>query len=525
MSRSDGRKISGFPALTSLPSDAVLTFISGGVNYQITIADFQSALAVTGSIVQDGDPTGTPVLDVQGSVNNIRNLEDGPGITTSVSAQNGITIEHNFQAGSGGEHLFTGLTNTSPMIGDVIAGANITLTAEAGGVKVACTKTPPLPANVVLVSSMSDFPAAVAGVRTLAADTYYYVLSDLSTADRFDVSYGNITITSFGYEITYTGSGNMFTGVDASFTLSNIEINTALGRVFSMSDSVGVSLLNIQNVIINNCDKIGLVAGSNYGEIRIAGLVVVNAITDGIDFGTATVSKFSIKESIVKISAGALLKLGTAVFSDFNANRLNVNLNGAGVYCISGAASSANIVANGLAVVSQLKTAGAGTPLNGAAVTDIRWHFAENNAIQDTKPSGLISLSGNSAATSIGAPATPVKVTVGGGYWDDQQRSHFSMELDGRLTYIGEKNFIGSISVAASAYPSAGTKTLRIYVAVNGAAVTRSKVIAAATNPTQSAYATTWQRVFAPGDYVELFVDNLTDATNVVVTDAVIRIG
>lgn len=524
MSRSDGRKISAFPALTSLPSDAVLNFISGGVNYQITLADFQAALAVTGSIVQDGDPTGTPVLDVQGAVNNIRNLEDGAGIATSVSAQNGITIEHNFQAGSGGQHLLTGTSNASPMIGDIIAGTNITLTAEAGGVKVSNIKVPPLPANVVLVSSMSDFPAAVAGVRTLAADTYYYVLADLSTADRFNVSNGNITVTSFGYEITYTGSSNMFTGVDASFTLSNIEINTALGRVFSMTDSVGVSLLNIQNVTINNCDKIGLIAGSNYGEIRIAGLVVVNAITDGIDFGTATVGKFSIKESIIKISAGALLKLATAVFSDFNANRLNVNLNGAGVYCISGSASSANIVANGLAAVSQVKTTGAGTPLNGIAVTDIRWQFSSNSAIQDTKPSGLISLSGNAAATLMGGSGTPAKVTTGVN-WSDQQRSHFSMDTNGRLTYTGEKNFIGAISVSASAYPSAGTKTLRIYVAINGNAATGSKVIASAANPTQSVFSTTWQRVFAPGDYVELWVDNLTDATSVIVTDAVIRVG
>lgn len=520
---SDSRKISSFPALTTIPSDAVLTFISGGVNYKITLSDFQNALSVTGSIVEDGDPTGTPVLDTQGAVNNIRNIEDGPGIVSSVSAQNGITLEHNFQAGSGGEHLLTGIANASPMIGDIIAGTNIALTALAGGVKVSCVDVPPLPENVVLVSSMSDFPAASAGVRTLAASTYYYVLADLSTSDRFDVSNGNIVIQSFGCEMTYTGSGNMFTGVDASFSLIDIEINTALGRVFSMTDTVGGALVKLQNVKINNCDKIGLVVGGNFGELRITDLKVVNAITDGIDFGTATVGKFSIKDSDVKVSSGAALKLGTAVFSSFNVNRVNAELNGAGVYFLSGAASSANIAANVLATVSQVKTYGAGSALNGIAVTDIRWKFTSNNAIQDTKPSGLISLLGNAAATLL-TVATPAKVTVGVN-WVDQQRSHFSMDANGRLTYTGEKNFIGSISVSASAYPSAGTKTLRVYVAVNGAAVAASKVIAAATNPTQSAFATTWQRVFAPGDYVELWIDNLTDGTSVVVTDAVIRVG
>lgn len=523
-----GRKTSLFPGSTTIPSDTIISFVSGGVNYKIPIANLESELGVTGTIVQDGDVTGVPVLDTQGSVNNIRNIEPGAGIAASVSAENGITIEHNFQAGSGGIPILTGGSDASPMIGDIVAGDNITLTAVAGGVEVACTQTPVLPTNYVIVSSMSDFPAAVAGVRTLVADTHYYVENDLSTADVFNVSNGNIVIRSSNKvqfsELTYTGSGDMFTGVGASFTLTDIKINTALGRILNMSDSVGVSLLNLDNVMVPNCNKIALIAGSNYGEIRINALNVANAITDGIDFGSATISKFAAKESIINISSGSLFKLGTAVFSDFNLNRINANLNGAGVYLLSGAASSANIASGALGVVAQCKTTGAGSPLSTITVRDDRWQFTANSKIQDTKPSALISLSGNAAATTIAVAGTPVKVNIGGS-WDDQIRSQFTMATNGRVTYTGEKDFIGPISVSASAYPSAGTKTIRVYVAINGAVAVGSKVIGVATNPAQTAFSTTWQRVFANGDYVELWIDNLTDATSLVVTDAVIRVG
>ena len=526
--RARGRKTSGFPSSTTIPSDAVISFISGGVNYQIPIGNFESELGVTGTIVQDGDVTGVPVLDTQGSVNNIRNIEPGAGIAASVSTENGITIEHNFQVGSGGVPILTGPTADSPMIGDIVAGDNISVAATAGGVEVSCIKIPPLPSNVVMVSAMTDFPAAVAGVRILAADTHYYIENDLSTADVFNVSNGNIVIRSSNNvqfaELTYAGTGDMFTGVGASFTLADMKINTALGRILNMSDSVGVSLLNIQNVTVTNCNKIALIAGSNYGEIRINALNVTNAITDGIDFGSATISKFAAKESIIKISAGALFKLGAAVFSDFNLNRINANLNGAGVYLLSGAASSANIASGALGVVAQCKTTGAGTPLSTITVRDDRWQFTANSKIQDTKPGALISLSGNATATTIAVAGTPVKVNIGGN-WDDQIRSQFTMAANGRVTYTGEKDFIGSISVSASAYPSAGTKTIRVYVAINGAAIAGSKVIAAAVTGTQSAFSTTWQRVFATGDYVELWIDNITDATSLVVTDAVIRVG
>lgn len=89
---SRGRKKSNFPASTTIPSGSTFDFVSGNTNFKITIENLIGDLGVTGSIEQAGAVTGVPVLDVDGSVNKIRNLENGGGINIAVSPENGITL-------------------------------------------------------------------------------------------------------------------------------------------------------------------------------------------------------------------------------------------------------------------------------------------------------------------------------------------------------------------------------------------------------------------------------------------------
>lgn len=139
LNRVQGRQKSNFPALTTIPSDATFDFVSSGTNFKITLPDFLAGLGVTGTIVQDGNALATPVLDTQGTVHNIRNLEDGSGITTSVSAENGITIEHNFQLDVTGSALSADFTADSPTFRSIAGGAGITVSAAGDVITVAQT--------------------------------------------------------------------------------------------------------------------------------------------------------------------------------------------------------------------------------------------------------------------------------------------------------------------------------------------------------------------------------------------------
>lgn len=88
--RSKGVRKSDFPSKTTLPSALFLDFVVDGANFRISLADFQTALNVTGTIVQLG--TGTPVLRVSDSVNEIRDIIAGAGISVKVDASENVEI-------------------------------------------------------------------------------------------------------------------------------------------------------------------------------------------------------------------------------------------------------------------------------------------------------------------------------------------------------------------------------------------------------------------------------------------------
>lgn len=127
--RAQGRKKSQFTQQSTVLANSYMDYFVNGTNYKIAYTDFVGGLGVTGTIVQDGSVTGTPVLDVDGTINNIRNLENGSGIVTNVSAENGITIAHNISYDTTGAPLFLNTTATSPVIASIVAGNGISVTS------------------------------------------------------------------------------------------------------------------------------------------------------------------------------------------------------------------------------------------------------------------------------------------------------------------------------------------------------------------------------------------------------------
>jgi hypothetical protein len=88
--RSQGRKISRFPTQSAIPADASLTYIAGGVNYQIPLSEFLASIGISGTIENLGP--GTPVLDIAGGANRIRSIEGINGITPSIGPQDQLIL-------------------------------------------------------------------------------------------------------------------------------------------------------------------------------------------------------------------------------------------------------------------------------------------------------------------------------------------------------------------------------------------------------------------------------------------------
>ena len=205
--RTYGVRQSDFEALTSITPGSYFGFFYNGYNYKITYANFISGLGVTGTIVQDGAVTGTPVLDVSGTVNNIRNLENGTGIACSVSAENGITIAHNFTVNATGSPLMLNTTALSPTFVSLVAGTGITLTAASSTITI--TNTPAVAqvrGQVYMQGNATATVIASTATPVLVAGTWTV---DLST---------NATCTTAG-RITYTGTTTQVLTINAALSL------------------------------------------------------------------------------------------------------------------------------------------------------------------------------------------------------------------------------------------------------------------------------------------------------------------
>lgn len=123
-----GKLIESADPLTILYQDFVMTVTAGPVPSEVA----------NGGLNQAGAVTGVPVLDPQGAVNNIRNLEvaSGSGLSAAVSAENGITLALNAQVASG-----TGVAvlDSSNKIRNIKAGTGIALSISGDDIVVTAT--------------------------------------------------------------------------------------------------------------------------------------------------------------------------------------------------------------------------------------------------------------------------------------------------------------------------------------------------------------------------------------------------
>lgn len=512
---SKDRKISNFPAQTTIPSDAQLTYISGSTNYRISIGDFQSSIGVTGTIEQDGAVTGTPVLNIAGSVNKIRNLEPGSGIQTSVSPENGITIEHDFIEDTTGVKLVEDLTAAQPNFRSLQAGAGINISASAGVIQISESAIP-VSTKTIIVNDISDFPAAVGGVITLADDTEYAIRNDIVTSNRF-VTGNNCVLTgsdNIVVKLSYTGAATMFTSVNKSWTVKDLTLNCPIGTLLDF-DGTTAEILQIKSCVIN-ADILGNLdnfLGVHFDDTQL------NITTDGVQFG-GTNGVILLEANLTTISNGTLYNLNTATFNAFSIVDAFVTINGTSVF-LDGATGSANISAGGLGSVVNCRFFGTGTPVTGISVSDLAWEFRLNNRLQESESIALASQVGNAVATVIAVAGTPVKLA---GSWNDEHSPRFTIDATGRLTYDAENPLHVDISMSFSGAPVSGTnKTIRFLVALNGTPITNSGAKAIMSNGADTRVTVNWHLTMNQGDYIEAFVANDSDTVNMLITDAVLR--
>lgn len=374
--------------------------------------------------------------------------------------------------------------------------------------------------NTVLVNGQSDLPTPVSGVITLDADTEYRFLQDVNLGTNRIVLSDNTVVSgidSLITKITYTGGGNMFTTSTGKIRMKFLELECTAGTLWDATITSG-SVFRMQDITYN-CATFGTFVGSG-GIIRFT-LVSGTCTTQGMSL-SGSFSTFLFDVAALTLNAGTFLNLGTATFDAFFARTVIATL-GAGTTFLSGAAASANINAAGLGNLHQNRFSGTGTVLSGVTTDDARWEFSGNDDIADTRPDGLLSMQNNATATIIATANTPVIVA---GTWAEETTSQFTGTTGGRLTYDGNKDFKGPITASVSVEPVSGSNVaMSAYIAVNGVVVANSKRSGTASSGSPTSITIPWQIVFSTNDYVEVFVENNDNTTNILVSSAILRVN
>lgn len=283
-----------------------------------------------------------------------------------------------------------------------------------------------LGADIVNVSSLSDFPSPSGNVITLNSNKIYQIhgMIDISP-NRINMDGASLLqgTTSTHDGITSTNTGALFTVTSGGIIVINHLSLSGSGSFVSITDPVaGVSA--IQNCLIGNFPS-GLGTITNPTIFFMSNIVFSN-VTGGFTFvaaspPTSTAPLLIMEAMSVVISSGTFIDLGTSLFTNISISSCPVIFVAAGATAISGAASSGNFV-NGTGGIINNNFSGDGDYLSGITNTDLRWGFrfnTGNNGTEDSNTFCEVVLERNSVETTITAAGTDGAITgfadAGGG--------------------------------------------------------------------------------------------------------------
>lgn len=461
-----GTKKSNFTGVTSITGTDTLDFVRSSQNLKISYANFLSGLGVTGSITAVGNTSDSPVLDVQGSVNGIRNLQAGDGVSISITPDNSLAISTSFSFDQVGIPLVDDSTTDPIVFRSLVAGSSIDITEPFPGqigIDVAAGAIAKAD-NVVIVNELADFPTPVSGVIELTNGTDIVYQVDAANIDissnRFTATGGSCVIrgsSRFASRLEASTLSPLFTTTDCGFSLEFIGIDAVNTEFIVEYTSDASKSLVLNNIIVFNCRSVANVTGGFTTSMRTCTFVASSV--GGVTWNGAAGVQVNMTNCLAIGWTGSLLDFGTATFSLIDIASNNRFISPVGTTIISGAASSANIDVGGRGVVEGSIFNGSGTALAGIDPQDLRWTFNGNifadNITKNTKSSAKQFLSALTVAPTASA-GSGVFVAIGGVNWTSTVANRWTFDTAGIGTYIGLSDMDFYITHKATGEPSSG---------------------------------------------------------------------
>lgn len=366
--------------------------------------------------------------------------------------------------------------------------------------------------NLVFVSEVNDLPEAVSGVISLAANTTYFISGTIDLEGLRLVANENTTLiggSSENCRIKSTGLSGALISSNFSLPMRNltIEANVAIdldgdgtttaldwfGVNFTDCATVG-SIKDQSNVIFSDC------AFLNSGGLTFNGTIGTIAFNSCL-FDCNASNTVLILPSTLTVS-----RRFSVIYSSFviGQGETGINLN-----------SSTSIPVEGY-ILDTVNFSGPGTYTTGVAYSDNKSLFVNCRGITNSGNIAQFYMTGNATATTVSSSGVFYKVagtTSSGAYVEK-----FTL-TNNRATYTGALTGFYKVTAVLS-LTSGNNDQISVRVAKDGTTSAQSQ------NKTTTNGAGRAENVvcsdivqLVTNNYIEIFVSNEIDATNITVED------
>jgi len=517
-----GTKKSAFTGSTTIPSGSYLDFVVNGQNLRILDTDFYAALAVTGSIIQEGDPSGTPVLDVQGSVNAIRNIVGGFGITAAIDAYNGITLSTSSTFDQTGATLVDDIAASSPVWRSIVGGTGMTVTGATSTI----TLDAAIASQVVIVTAGSQLIGSLDSAKQYIIDG----IIDMTGLGTITVPAGGLSIRGHDFNISKltssTASHVMFTGTGGMNIIDvGLSVTGAGSSIYSLVGATGNEAIELTRVNYNDCISLGEIDGYRQGLETDTGRFGGNpSLTlSGVWSGFRVTT--SIVRSLDNAVATPLFKNGTSLtFSGRFLSDINADLGTLAAFTDFVAANFTNpssfALRNCLIKRNGVSNADDSTINTGILSTALQCDWTGNQGIHNTFEGGRIDIS-TSAATALSGESVGVFIDLAGTYTASDLQ-HFDSPSNGQLRHLGidprEYDFFGDMVIEGTAGDVISVKVVKWDDSASGFVdlMTQTREVNNFTGSNDAAFFSLHNNnLLDQNDYLKLQVANTTAARDV----------
>jgi hypothetical protein len=365
--------------------------------------------------------------------------------------------------------------------------------------------------KLVIVNTKAELPTPSGGIITLADNITYFICAEIDLLGDRLVCGQNTTIiggSSENCRIKSTGLATALITSEWSLPIRSVTIEAAIALDLDANGNSDQAL-DWFGVNFSDCPIIGTIANYNNFIASDCGFINSGNLTFDGSIGTVGFSQCIFDNatgatSVIVPATATISRRLRFIYSAF------ISLSGETALNVS---DSASILAEGF-ILDNCNFSGGGTYLAGVQSTSNKARFLENRGIDNSSSVAYYTIIGNATPTDIITQGVAVKIA--GTTTANEITQKFTVTQN-RATYIGALTQSFKVSVVASC-TSANNAQIGFYVAKNG-------VI----NPASEIYITTNGNGRAEGvkiqdyvslstnDYIEVFVENDTNTTDVVV--------